>query len=140
MATSQGFLRKDFRKLCLDTLENELKPTYTQDWKKLGISCDFDVSYSTIDPHCQRISQKSFLDLYKAGREYRTEAPAMHCPKCQTAISQVECQDEDISSFFNDIVFKVDKSAEHSGRIDEIIGKIHREAENENNNKSSTSD
>jgi len=39
-----------------------------------------------------------------------------------------------------DIVFKVDKSAEHSGRIDEILGKIHREAENENNNKSSASD
>jgi len=100
--------RKDFRKLCLDTLENELKPTYTQDWKKLGISCDFNVSYSTIDPHSQKVSQKSFLDLYKMGRQYRAEAPAMHCPKCQTAISQVECEDKEVSSFFNDIVFKVD--------------------------------
>lgn len=100
--------RKEFRKLCLDTLENELKPRYTQDWKNLGISCDFNVRYSTIDPHCQKISQKSFLDLYKAGREYRAEAAAMYCPKCQTAISQVECEDASISSYFNDIVFKVD--------------------------------
>jgi len=101
--------RKDFRKLCLDTLEKELKPKYTQDWKRLGISCDFDVNYSTINPHCQKISQKSFLDLYKKGREYRAEAAAMFCPKCQTAISQVECEDKDIKSFFNDIVFKVGK-------------------------------
>ena len=101
--------RKEFRKLCLDTINKELKPKYTSDWKRLGISCDFNVNYSTIDPHCQRISQKSFIDLYKAGREYRIEAAAMYCPKCMTAISQVECEDKDVASSFNDIVFKVGK-------------------------------
>ncbi len=99
--------RKEFRKLCLETLDNELKPSYINDWKRLGISCDFSVTYSTIDPHSQKISQKSFIDLYKMGREYRKEAPAMYCPKCMTAISQVECEDKEIDSFFNDIVFKV---------------------------------
>jgi len=99
--------RKEFRKLCHDTLENELRPAYISDWKQLGISCDFDVKYSTIDPHCQKVSQKSFLDLYKVGRQYRMEAPAMHCPKCQTAISQVECIDIEKDSSFNDIIFKV---------------------------------
>jgi valyl-tRNA synthetase len=100
--------RTEFRKLCHETLDKELRPVYTQDWKRLGISCDYTVKYSTIDPHCQRISQKSFLDLYKAGRQYRIEAPAMYCPKCQTAISQVECIDIETDSFFNDIIFKVD--------------------------------
>jgi valyl-tRNA synthetase len=100
--------RKEFRKLCIDTLHNELKPRYTQDWKGLGISCDFDIAYSTIDTHSQRISQKSFLDLYKAGRQYRTKAPAMYCPKCRTAISQVELEDVEMASSFNDIVFKID--------------------------------
>ncbi|MBC8495385.1 valine--tRNA ligase [archaeon] len=99
--------RKDFVKLCLKTLKEELRPTYIADWKRIGISCDFDVFYTTINDHCQRISQKSFIDLYKAGREYRTEAAAMYCPKCQTAISQVECEDKSFSSFFNDIIFKV---------------------------------
>ncbi|MFH1668857.1 MAG: valine--tRNA ligase [Candidatus Woesearchaeota archaeon] len=99
--------RTEFRKLCNETLQNELRPEYTSDWKRLGISCDFNVKYSTIDPHCQKISQKSFLDLYKAGRQYRREAPAMYCPKCQTAISQVECIDIELDSFFNDIIFKV---------------------------------
>jgi valyl-tRNA synthetase len=98
--------RTEFRKLVLDVLENELKPSYIGDWKRLGISCDYNVKYSTIDPHSQKISQKSFIDLYKAGREYRTEAPAMYCPKCQTAISQVECEDLEMNSNFNDIIFK----------------------------------
>ena len=100
--------RKEFIKLVLTTLEKELRPKYIQDWKRLGISCDFDVFYTTINEHCRKVSQKSFLDLHKAGRQYRAEAAAMYCPKCQTAISQVECEDENISSFFNDIVFKVD--------------------------------
>jgi len=99
--------RREFRKLCLDTLEKELKPRYTKDWKRLGISCDFEANYSTIDKHCQKISQWSFLDLYKKGRQYRAEAAAMFCPKCQTAIAQVECEDKEVSSSFNDIVFKV---------------------------------
>ncbi len=100
--------RKNFVKLVLETLEKELRPQYIKDWKRLGISCDFDVFYTTINNHCQRISQKSFIDLYKNGRQYRKEAAAMYCPKCQTAISQVECEDKEKQSFFNDVVFKVD--------------------------------
>ncbi|MBR9691965.1 valine--tRNA ligase [Candidatus Woesearchaeota archaeon] len=101
--------RKEFTKLVLKTLKEELRPKYIADWKKIGMSCDFNMFYTTINEHCQKISQKSFIDLYKAGREYRTEAAAMYCPKCQTAISQVECEDKDIHSAFNDIVFKTDK-------------------------------
>ncbi|MCK5108030.1 MAG: class I tRNA ligase family protein, partial [Nanoarchaeota archaeon] len=81
---AQDVGRKEFRKLCLDTIETELKPRYILDWKQLGISCDFDVNYSTIDPHCQKVSQKSFIELYEKGKEYRKEAPAMFCPKCRT--------------------------------------------------------
>ncbi|MEA3379105.1 MAG: valine--tRNA ligase [Nanoarchaeota archaeon] len=99
--------RKDFTNLCLKTLNEELRPKYIADWKRIGTSCDFELFYTTIDKHCQKISQKSFIDLYKKGREYRTEAAAMFCPKCQTAISQVECEDKEIQSHFNDIVFKV---------------------------------
>ncbi len=98
--------RKEFRELCLETLDKELTPAYLNDWKRIGISCDFDVRYSTMNDHSQKVSQKSFIDLYKKGREYRAEAAAMFCPKCQTAISQVECEDKDINSHFNDIIFK----------------------------------
>ena len=100
--------RDKFIQLCLDTLEKELRPKYIEDWKRLGMSCQWDLYYTTINEHCQRISQKSFIELFKVGRAYRKEAPAMWCPECQTGISQVECQDKILDSYFNDIIFKVD--------------------------------
>lgn len=102
--------RKEFNKLCLETLEKELRPKYIADWKRIGMSCDWDVFYTTINDHCQRLSQESFIDIYGMGREYRRDAPTMWCPECQTGISQVECQDKELDSHFNDIVFKVDDS------------------------------
>jgi len=81
--------RQAFIKLCEETLK-EIRPTFIADWKRIGMSCDFDLTYSTISPHCQKISQWSFLDLHKQGRAYRKEAPALWCPLCSTAISQVE--------------------------------------------------
>lgn len=101
--------RKKFVKLCLDTLKKELRPSYVKNWKDIGMSCDFDLFYSTIDSHSQKISQQSFIDLYNSGREYRTETAAMYCPKCQTAISQVELEDKEEKSMFNDLVFKTEK-------------------------------
>jgi len=104
---SKNMERTEFVKLCLETVKKELIPQYTNDMKKLGLSCDFDLFYDTIDEHSQRISQRSFIDLYKKGREYRKDAPTMWCPACETGISQVECQDKEMDSFFNDIIFKV---------------------------------
>ncbi len=100
--------REKFRKLCLETLKNELRPKFISDWKKIGMSCDFTAFYTTMDDHSRRISQKSFIELYKLGREYRKEAPAMFCPTCKTAISQVECEDKEFDSTFNDVIFKID--------------------------------
>ncbi len=86
--------RQEFVKLCLETLEKELRPKYLADWKRIGMSCDWNISYTTIDSHSRRISQESFIDLYKMGREYRKRTPFMWCPECQTAIAQVELQDK----------------------------------------------
>jgi len=99
--------REEFVGLCLSTLKEELLPKYIKDWKGIGMSCDVSVFYATIDDHCQRISQRSFLELLADGREYRKDAPTMWCPDCQTGISQVECEDKELESSFNDIVFKV---------------------------------
>jgi valyl-tRNA synthetase len=110
--------RDEFKKLCLDTLEKELRPKYIVDWKKIGMSCDWDIFYTTINNHSMKISQRAFLDLVKKDRVYRKEAPAMWCPTCKTAISQVECQDENISSHFNDIVFKIKNN---EGKEEDLI-------------------
>jgi len=103
--------REKFIKICMDYLKKEL-PKFIQDWKNIGISCDFDLYYSTINEHCRKISQWSFLDLYKKKRVYRQDAPVMWCPECQTGISQVEAKDKEIESEFNYIKFKISDGKE----------------------------
>ena len=84
--------RDKFIELCLATLE-KIRPDFVADWKRIGISADWGIFYSTINEHCRRISQQSFIELYNKGLEYRTKAPFMWCPLCQTAIAQVELKD-----------------------------------------------
>ncbi len=100
--------REKFIAICLDYLRTE-RPKFIQDWKNIGISCDWDICYSTIDPRSRKISQWSFLDLHKKGRLYRKDAPAMWCPECKTGVAQVEAKDKEIESTFNDIIFKAGK-------------------------------
>ena len=63
---SKNMSRAKFVELCLKTLK-EVTPGFVQDWKNLGISCDYKKHYSTIDKKTQRISQKSFIELYNGG-------------------------------------------------------------------------
>jgi len=91
--------RQEFIKVCLEFLKQEL-PRFIQDWKDIGMSCDFDKYYSTINEYSRKISQRSFLDLHKKGRAYRKKAPFMYCPECQTAIAQYELKDLEESSAF----------------------------------------
>ena len=104
--------RQEFRKLCLTTIKDELIPKYIQDWKDIGTSCDWSIFYNTINEHSMKVSQKSFLDLIKKGRAYRKEAPVMWDTVLQTALSQVELEDVDMKSFFNDIIFKTEDGKE----------------------------
>lgn len=103
---SRKMKREDFIKLCLKTVKEELIPQFLEDEQRLGISNDWDLFYSTIDKNSQRISQESFIDLYKKGRAYRLEAPALWCTECKTTIAQVELEDKESESTFNDIKFK----------------------------------
>ncbi|MEK6950077.1 MAG: valine--tRNA ligase, partial [Nanoarchaeota archaeon] len=103
----QFMKRKDFVELCLKTLE-EIRPDFVYDWKRIGISADFNIFYTTIDEHSQKVSQKSFLGLYEMGRIYKKRAPFVWCPECQTAIAQVEMKDSERDS--NLIYIKFDTS------------------------------
>ena len=104
---SKEMSRSDFIKLCLKTLK-DITPDFIQQWKDLGISADYDVCYSTIDKNAQKISQKSFIELFKAERIYKKNFPTIWCPECQTAIAQAELEDKELPSSFSTIKFKVE--------------------------------
>ncbi len=104
---SKKMPRDEFITLCLETLQ-EIRPSFVQDWKNIGCSCDFTLFYSTINDHCRKISQKSFIDLYAKGRIYRKKAPIIFCPSCKTAIAQVEMEDVEKKTTLNFIKAKTE--------------------------------
>ena len=102
---SKSLPRHQFIELCLKTLK-EITHSFIQDWKNLGISCDYSIYYSTIDKNSQKISQSSFLELYKKKLIYKEKFPTIYCPECQTPIAQAELEDKNKSTFFTTIKFK----------------------------------
>jgi valyl-tRNA synthetase len=68
--------RQEFIQLCNKTIQ-EIKPDFVQDWKDIGMSCDWKTTYSTIDPHCIKTSQKSFIDLFNKKLVYQKESPTI---------------------------------------------------------------
>lgn len=101
---SIDFDREEYRRLVAETVE-QLRPAFVADWRQLGMSCDFDLTYSTISDECQRIAQKSFLDLHHKGLIYREETPVTWCPSCRTAIAQAEFENVEKESAFNEVAF-----------------------------------
>ncbi len=101
---SKNMKREEFIKLCLKTLK-EVTSGFIQDWKNLGISCDYECYYSTIDDNSRKLSQKSFLDLYKQGLIYKKGFPTLWCPECQTSVAQAELEDKELPSLFSTLKF-----------------------------------
>ncbi len=101
-ATSMS--RQKFIKLCLKETK-EAEKELIKDFMSIGLSPDWSLHYRTIDDWSQKVSQRSFIDLYKKGVEYRKESPTLWCPKCETAVAQIELEDKQAKTFFNDIIF-----------------------------------
>ncbi len=98
--------RKEAVKIVQEYL-SENRNNFIQDWKNVGMSCDFDLSYSTIDNHSQKVSQKSFLELFNKGLIERRKGPVMWDRKFTTAIAQAELEDVERKAFLNYVKAKV---------------------------------
>jgi len=108
---SKEMSREEFITLCLKTI-NKITPDFIHDWKRLGVSADYDICYSTIDENSRKLSQKLFLELYKKKLVYKEKFPTIWCPECQTAIAQAELEDKEFPSKFSTIKFKLKDSNE----------------------------
>lgn len=104
--------REDFTQMCLAET-NELEKQFRKLFISAGFSCDWDKEYSTINPKAQKISQKSFIDLYNKKKVYFSNAPALWCTECQTAIAQAELETKEIPSLFNYLKFFIDGKDEY---------------------------
>ncbi len=99
--------RENFIEACEVLVEDDEK-VFENIFRSIGISYDWDYTYTTISPHCRKVSQLSFLDLIAKGKAYNREMPGMWDVTFQSAVAQAEIEDKEVPSKFYDIEFKTE--------------------------------
>ncbi|MFA7482712.1 MAG: valine--tRNA ligase [Vulcanimicrobiota bacterium] len=99
--------RQNFIEACA-TVTHEDEAAFEDLWRTLGLSIDWDLQYATIDDHCRKISQTSFLEMADKGMAFSMEAPTMWDVDFQTAVAQAEVVDQMRPGNFHDIRFMVE--------------------------------
>lgn len=101
---AQQLSRSEFIKVCLEETV-AVEKQFESLWQRMGLSVDWEKCYSTIGESARRISQASFIELYKKGYVYRKDEPALYCSVCQTSVAQAELDDAQEPSVFYDLKF-----------------------------------
>ncbi len=66
--------------------------------KRLGASCDWSRERFTMDEGLSRAVRQVFVSLYKEGLIYRGKRMINWCPRCMTALANIEVEGEDLDS------------------------------------------
>jgi len=86
--------RRNFVELCL-RLSAEDEVAFEALWRRLGLSVDWSMTYTTIAPASQRASQRAFLRNLRRGEAYQADAPTIWDVTYQTAVAQAEIEDRE---------------------------------------------
>jgi len=99
---AEGFSRHDvgreaFIEACWDW-RRKYGGTIIGQLKAMGCSCDYDNERFTMDPGYAHAVRKVFVDWFEAGLIYRGMRIINWCPRCATALSDIEVEHEDVDS------------------------------------------
>ena len=75
--------------------------------KRLGASVDWDREYFTMDEDLSRAVREVFVRLHEEGLIYRGKYIVNWCPRCETAISDLEVKHEDSAGKLYEIRYPV---------------------------------
>ena len=76
---------------------NKSRQSITYQHQRLGASCDWTRERFTLDEEPSRAVRTAFVRLYNKGLIYQGERIINWCPRCQTALSDLEDQHKDIT-------------------------------------------
>jgi valyl-tRNA synthetase len=86
--------RPNFVELCGNlVVEDEKK--FEELWRRLGLSVDWSLTYTTIGESARRVSQRAFLRNFARGEAYRADAPTLWDVDYRTAVAQAELEDRE---------------------------------------------
>ena len=75
--------------------------------ERLGASVDWDREYFTMDENLSRAVREVFVRLYEEGLIYRGKYIVNWCPRCATAISDLEVKHEEVQGKLYEIRYPV---------------------------------
>ena len=84
--------RQNFVELCLRLTEEDEK-AFEELWRRLGLSVDWGMTYTTIGERARRASQRAFVHHLEKGLAYSVEAPTLWDVDYRTAVAQAELED-----------------------------------------------
>jgi valyl-tRNA synthetase len=96
--------RRNFVELCEELAERD-EVVFEQLWRRLGLSVDWTMTYSTVSLKTQRTSQRAFLRNLARGEAYSSEAPSLWDVTFQTAVAQAELEDRPRPGAYHDLAF-----------------------------------
>src|SRR5262245_12418856 len=105
--------RPNFVELCVELTRTD-EEAFKALWRRVGLSVDWTLEYSTISRRCQKVAQYSFLDCFAKGHVYAIDAPTMWDVDFQTAVAQAEVEERPVAGHFYDIAFGI---AEDDGHV-----------------------
>lgn len=108
---AQGISRRDlgrdeFVKKVWEWKE-EYGSTIINQLKKLGASCDWEHERFTMDEGLSAAVRKVFVTLYQKGLIYRGKYLINWCPRCHTALSDLEVEHEEKAGKFYEVAYKI---------------------------------
>ena len=96
--------RKNFIELCVQLTELD-EQAFEELWRRLGLSVDWKLLYSTVSPSTQRLSQLAFVRNPRRGEAYLAEAPTVWDVTFQTAVAQAEQEARDYPGHYHRVAF-----------------------------------
>ena len=98
--------RPNFIELC-DELTAQDEKVFEDLFRRLGLSVDWSLLYTTISEHARRTAQNAFLRNLERGEAYTQEAPTLWDVDFGTAVAQAELEDRERPGAFHKLKFHV---------------------------------
>lgn len=76
--------------------------------KRLGASCDWSRERFTMDEGLSKAVKQVFVKLYNDGLIYRGKRMINWCPRCHTALANIEVESEELDSFLYHIRYPLE--------------------------------
>lgn len=83
----------------------------TNQHRQLGISCDWERERFTLDENLSRAVRTAFVTLYERGLIYRGPYMVNWCPRCESAISDLEVEPQEHASHLWHIRYPIRNAA-----------------------------